>query len=365
MNLVWFSPVAWRSYPQRPHFMARALLEQGVERIFWIEPYPTRFPRLSDLRRTRTLHDQQTPLRPEVQLLQPSAIPAEPWPLVPTLNRYLFWNDLLHEISVTSSAPIVVGIGKPSSLAVLALHRLPAKASFYDAMDDFPEFYQGRSRLRMSKNEAIIAEKVDRLIVSSTGLQTKFAQCGHSLHLIHNGCDASRFPDWQPSGTRAPHFGYIGAIAEWFDWERVFSLARDLPGIHISLVGPVFSPPPADLPGNIRLHPACDQETAITHLQTFTLGLLPFRKTPLTSRVDPIKYYEYASMGIPVLSTRFGEMAWYGESDGVYFFEDFPDTGKLVSRIGSYLPRKAKIDVFRQQVDWRQRFAGLLDLIVD
>ena len=49
-TLVYFAPVAWDSYLQRPHYVARHFLARGG-RVLWIDPYPTRFPMLRDLRR--------------------------------------------------------------------------------------------------------------------------------------------------------------------------------------------------------------------------------------------------------------------------------------------------------------------------
>ena len=34
--------------------------------------------------------------------------------------------------------------------------------------------------------------------------------------------------------------------------------------------------------------------------------------------MDPVKYYEYRGMGLPVLTTRFGQMASRTRADGVY-----------------------------------------------
>ncbi len=127
---------------------------------------------------------------------------------------------------------------------------------------------------------------------------------------------------FSPSPSPSPPvLGYLGCIGHWFDWPLVVRLAEALPQARIELVGPCAVGPPRRLPANVRLLPACKQAEAAEHLARFSAGLIPFRSNALTAGVDPIKYYEYRAAGLPVLSTRFGEMALRGGSDGVYFLD--------------------------------------------
>ena len=50
MRLLYFAPVPWDSYEQRPHYFARHWLDLGGA-VLWIDPYPSRLPRWNDLRR--------------------------------------------------------------------------------------------------------------------------------------------------------------------------------------------------------------------------------------------------------------------------------------------------------------------------
>jgi glycosyltransferase involved in cell wall biosynthesis len=42
-------------------------------------------------------------------------------------------------------------------------------------------------------------------------------------------------------------------------------------------------------------------------VSSFRVGLIPFRRTPLTEAVNPVKLYEYAAAGIPCVTTRFSD----------------------------------------------------------
>ncbi len=49
----------------------------------------------------------------------------------------------------------------------------------------------------------------------------------------------------------------------------------------------------------------------------FDVGLIPFKQNALTAAVDPIKYYEYRALALPVISTDFGEMHERGDLPGL------------------------------------------------
>ena len=106
----------------------------------------------------------------------------------------------------------------------------------------------------------------------------------------------------------------------------------------------------------MRLLPACKQSEAAGHLARFSAGLIPFRSNALTAGVDPIKYYDYRAAGLPVLSTRFGEMALRGRDDGVYFLDRADDLAETVSAALGHRRDAAETSRFRRNNNWTSRF---------
>ncbi len=91
-GLVYFSPVPYGSYAQRPHFMVSAFADAGFERVLWVDPYPTRLPIPMDVRRLgRRPSEAGPPLDPRVRVLRPLALPIEPLPMGGLVNHGLFW----------------------------------------------------------------------------------------------------------------------------------------------------------------------------------------------------------------------------------------------------------------------------------
>ncbi len=387
MRLLYFSPVAADSYAQRPHFMVRAWLEWGAESVLWVNPYPCRLPRWQDLRRGPGLSNQASLRDPRIRVMNVPALPIEPLPLGAWLNRRLLGGKAWRKIErYAADGQTIVGVGRPCALALAALNELQQSGSFYDAMDNFPEFYGGLSRRAMLRTEQAIAERVDLIVASSTFLADKFVRRGLQVEKVLNACEErGRQGDKETrrqGEEKTPHdhlvslspclpvfcppiLGYIGCIGHWFDWPLVIRLARAMPDARLELVGPCVVKPPEKLPGNVRLLPACKHSETAGHLGRFSAGLIPFVGDALTAGVDPIKYYEYRAAGLPVLSTSFGEMSLRGHEEGVFFLDQNEDLAEVVRAAIGRRVDPAETSRFHRENDWRCRFhgSGLLALL--
>jgi glycosyltransferase involved in cell wall biosynthesis len=287
----------------------------------------------------------------------PSLLPIEPLPYGAWLNRCLFWRSAWRKLArFAAQRPWILGVGRPGTLALMALSELRPTASFYDAMDNFPEFYRGLSRRAMQRYENALTAEVDLVVASSTFLAGKFRRRGLRVVKVLNGCNPAPLPDREPDGKRDPVLGYLGCMGEWFDWPLVVQLAQQLPWVRVELVGPCGEGPPINLPPNVRLLPACAQTETAEHLTRFSAGLIPFQRTALTAAVDPIKFYDYRAAGLPVLSTTFGEMALRGSHDGVYFLDRTEDLQTVVTQALNHRFSRIEIEQFRRDHDWKHRF---------
>lgn len=105
-----------------------------------------------------------------------------------------------------------------------------------------------------------------------------------------------------------PRVIYVGSVAEWFDFELLFALARLLPSFSFPVVGPLrpaLRGTAAAAPPNVHfLGPKAYAELPawLAHSQA---AIIPFLRNELTEAVDPVKIHEYLAAGLPVLSTPF------------------------------------------------------------
>lgn len=364
-RLVYLSPVPWKSFAQRPHKFVDWFHSRYKGEVLWIDPYPTRFPLISDFRRfnsnavkVTSTDDSAEKLPQWLTVLSPRSLPVEPLPLSVLLNRWLWKSVLVAIDTFMSPGDTLIGVGKPSKFALEVMRRNPSIPTLYDAMDEFPAFYRGLSRQAMTGCERKIAARATRILVSSTALAHRFAGYSSKLELALNACSLEVLPPINEATTKAekPIIGYVGTIGQWFDWPLVAALADANPSVLIRLIGPVYFPSPVALPQNIKMLPACDHSMAIKEMQKFSIGLIPFLRNELTASVDPIKYYEYRALGLPVLSTNFGEMTLRKGEGGVFLLNELSDLTEMVRKALEYQAKSVEVLEFRSTNSWSFRF---------
>ncbi|QBP73986.1 glycosyl transferase [Herbaspirillum huttiense] len=358
-NLVYLSPVPLTSFAQRPHKFVEWFGKRHDGKILWVDPYPTRLPQWSDLKRKKeaAVTSPQS-LAPQMECLSVRALPLEPLPMLSRLNAS-GWKPVLSAArKLQQEDDTVLVLGKPSLLALELLGRGGFIRSIYDAMDDFPAFYSGWSQRSMALKEQAVAAKVDEIWASSTELCSKWSQFKR-VEFVPNACDQSKLPEPAIRVPKKPVLGYVGTMGPWFDWEMLLLIANARPDLPVHLVGPIFNPASVQLPANIEFFPPCRHEEALAVMNSFAVGLIPFKLNRLTNGVDPIKYYEYRALGLPVISSAFGEMREHRRDPGVFILEPSLPVGSVQSLIGSALEFPASPDKvlgFREKNSWDYRF---------
>lgn len=360
MRLIYLSPVPWKSFFQRPHELVRYFHSFTEGEVLWVEPYPGRFPAMSDVLNRRPKSDGTNCDVPAwLSVVKPKALPIEPLPFSGTVNG-LLWGDVGLVADRFADNSTVLGIGKPTVLALHLLSKQRCCASFYDAMDDYPAFYKGWSRLAMANRERRIIRKVSTILASSSALQERLRHLAHDVRLVQNACAAERLPALpkvrQRRDGHVPVIGYVGTIGHWFDWELVITLAKSNPDTTLRLIGPLYVRPPS-LPHNICLEPPLPHTEALQAMAQFDVGLIPFKRSTLTSSVDPIKFYEYRALGLPVVSSAFGEMALRKECEGVYLIDRNSDMIKVVGQALADYATQENTARFRRDNSWESRFS--------
>jgi len=367
-GLVYVSPLPHESFSQRPHKFVQWFHQRTGGRVLWLNPYPTRFPRWSDLGKSRLLDRFDSVGEAWLEVLQVRGLPIEPLPGSKAINGY-FWRDAFQTVRrFARESETMLAIGKPSAFANELLDRFPELQSVYDMMDNFAAFYDGLSSRAIRRNEARIVTRAGTVLCSSTRLLEATRTSRPDARLVLNALD----PDVPLSAARqhgVEHgeqpriFGYVGTIAQWFDWDLVCALALARRADTVRIIGPLFNPPATELPPNVEVRPAVPHLEALNQMAQFDVALIPFKQNPLTACVDPIKYYEYRAMGLAILTTPFGEMAERKGQDGVFLFGEM-DLAELSEKALSYRMTPGAQSRFSADNAWGTRFdgAGLMPL---
>ncbi len=198
----------------------------------------------------------------------------------------------------------------------------------YDCMDrwsDFPDALEDRRFLEavVSAEERLLYS-ADVVFCSAAGLfEAKRNVARGPVHLVRNGADVEHF---EPKGRQAPAdveslprpiIGYVGALADWVDFELIRDAAVLKPEWSFVLVGPAFQGKTTGdaraldavrvLP-NVHLLGARPYAEVPAYLEAFDVATIPFKLNGLTEDTNPIKVYEYLAAGVGVVSTPLPEI---------------------------------------------------------
>ncbi|MCG6964464.1 MAG: glycosyltransferase [Acidobacteria bacterium] len=196
------------------------------------------------------------------------------------------------------------------------LHRAYGWPIVYDRMDLHSAFPTGHRET--DQEEKWLLADADLVTVTS-GALGRFDDV-HPARVVHlpNACEWEHWADASPSPvlsrTPRPIIGYFGAIAEWFDVRLVEDLALARPGWSFVLVGSTYGADTSRLEQLENVHLLGERPYAeIPSLAAaFDVGIIPFRRTPLTEATDPVKLYEMMSLGLDVVATPLPELEAHG-----------------------------------------------------
>lgn len=313
LDVVFFGAVDWTHTWQRPQQIASRLAAHG--RVLYVDPMGLRGVRLSDaprlVRRLKAREASAEALPDGVTVLSGHAAT-----LASGLRAPSHWTARLMTASVRralAQAGIdrpVIWAGTPSPALVAALDRLPARLVVYDCADAVAAFRPGQGEVEEA--ERVLAQRADVVFATSAVLETRMRRWNARTLLVPNAADYDHFSRDVPpaeipaelSALPRPVIGYVGEVADWLDTSLLRALAARHPGWSIVLVGPATAEARAALAApNIRVLGRRPYSELPRYLAGFDCTLIPFRATPLTAAVSPIKLYEYLAAGKPVVST--------------------------------------------------------------
>ncbi len=177
----------------------------------------------------------------------------------------------------------------------------------YDCMDDALAFEQDEAvRRERARDERALIARARQVLVSADSLAGIAVSRGarpSAVAIVPNGYDPSAFPTDASTSVPADislRLGYFGSIAPWLDFDLLVALLERDAAMTLDMIGPID---PSTHPSHprLRLHPPLRNDALRSAVSSCNVMVLPFRDTPLTRAVDPVKLYEYVALGKPIL----------------------------------------------------------------
>jgi GT2 family glycosyltransferase/2-polyprenyl-3-methyl-5-hydroxy-6-metoxy-1,4-benzoquinol methylase/glycosyltransferase involved in cell wall biosynthesis len=213
----------------------------------------------------------------------------------------------------------------------------PATAqTIYDWIDDLAVFPHDRALLERNHRRALREATVVASVAQRLHAQVLTVR-PDALYLP-NAVEYERFADeWTgtPTDPKLARFrregkpiaGYYGALAAWFDYDLLDTVAGLRPDWNFLLIGPMYDD---SMRGHAILNRANvawigprDYSTLPGYLRMFDVALIPFLLNDITLATSPLKLFEYFAGGKPVITTPMPECQAFPEVRIVRSAEEF------------------------------------------
>lgn len=296
-KILYYSLVDWNWIKQRPQFIALGLAERGFDvRTVYIRQY-----------RRKGLQN----IDPEKVTLHPIyRIPpfGYRFPLLNKVNQWIVQHWVAWELR--RFQPDILWLSHPSQLSDIP--ETFRGRIVYDCMDDYEVLGTDSSCFEsVCRQEQDLCSRADLIFVSSQMLQKKICsrnpRKADRVHLVRNGCNGRLFSRVSGTHCKKIYAGYVGTIAEWFDFDLLLQSLERIPTLEYFLIGPV-------LVNNPPVHERIHYLGTVAHSDLFETikemdcMVMPFRLVDVVLAVDPVKLYEYISWQKNIITVTYPEI---------------------------------------------------------
>ncbi|MEO0097987.1 MAG: glycosyltransferase [candidate division WOR-3 bacterium] len=251
--------------------------------------------------------------------------------------------------------------------------KLPFTLIIYDCIDDLRVFCKEKQLGYYSKLQRKLVAKADLILISAQKLkediinlkpEAKIAFLPNGVDFdffYQNGWNAPPPPDLEK--LPRPIIGFVGSLFSWIDTNLIFAAAKSFPQASVVLVGPMRDIRIPKLP-NIHLLGPKPYSLIPAYINNFDVCLIPFIADPLSDKVDPIKVYEYLSLGKPVVACNLQELEKTKEL--IYLSNNEKD---FIRSIAEALKETKDDDLkerrikYAQENSWKIRVSELLTIV--
>jgi len=379
LDILYFGMTTWDGITGRAKQVATRLGSLG--RVCFVDPITPSLPgnllRWAKGARTRPWQTCLEHVSEGLWVLTPH--PALPWgydlEVVNRANQALASRLAKRASQQLGMADPILWIEHPLESAQIS--NLEHRMVCYHCRDNYPAFWQQvphRRRL-VERLEQSFLPRADVVIAASTALAERCSAGNSRVYAVPNAADYAHLSTGDPGrvpeleGFRRPLIGYLGTISHWFDLDTIYWVAQRRPAWTFAIIGPVENVDLAPYQGlaNLNFIDIVPYERVPDLVAAFDVCLLPRRATELTAHMDPIKVYEYLSLGKPVVASPMPQLERYADlvyqaSDGTEFEASIERALGEGADPAAKTKRRARMAV-AQANTWDERVQEILDAL--
>lgn len=363
----------WDGIQVGGHKYARCFINEGWD-VFWLANFLNinRF-----IRRNKEDYRYLKNWKSGVTCPEPGVLTYTPFAPIPYIKVWGLDNPLLarHFLQITlpsfrkflSQADFkevdVLWITLPRlfSIQEMVKHRVLV----YRMSDNMNHFsYEPKT---ITEIERELCRRADIVFCTAYSLVEKASSLGANAVYLPNGVDLELFTMRHPeppdiATIPRPRVLYIGDISDLFDFDVLTIAAKNKREMSFILVGPI-----QEVAGilkkakllaeisNVYLLGMKPYSVIPAYMQSCDIGVIPFIPNELTHSINPIKLYEYAASGLPVVSAKLKEIQQIGLT--TLFYETPEEFLECIDRaIVEEKSLTQENENFVRQNTWRSRY---------
>jgi hypothetical protein len=248
------------------------------------------------------------------------------------------------------------------------LKDIRAQKSVYRIADALPGFK--KTTAATLQLERKLARSVDLVVYAARSLEAYVKNLGpRSMAYLPNAVNFGQFSGGSydcPNDYAAiprPIAVYVGAMDVWFDYRLMDEVVARLPNVSFVLIGPDelarqrLRPRP-----NLHLLGRRAYGDVPAYLHHANVGLIPFdavNHAELVKSIHPLKLYEYAACGLPIVATEWEELTYL--KSPAHLCRGADDFVRAIERAISSRPPREPLQAYAAAHDWGARVSALLD----
>jgi glycosyltransferase involved in cell wall biosynthesis len=256
--------------------------------------------------------------------------------------------------------------------------RLNHPRILYDYLDDLNAFYGNRRKI--IDNHHYYLENADYVLATARKLVQEVQPLRDDVIFSPNGVDYELFSraaqevfteppaDLQAVLSKSePIIGYYGALARWFDYHLIKSVAELRPDYQFVLIGPDFDDTvelaKVNEIKNIYWLETKTYKELPHYLKYFDVATIPFIVNEITHATSPLKLFEYMAGEKPIVITPMQESMQY---PGVLIGKDPIEFAQQIDRALSMRDDQGYQSLLRktaQENTWVQRAEDILKIM--
>jgi GT2 family glycosyltransferase/2-polyprenyl-3-methyl-5-hydroxy-6-metoxy-1,4-benzoquinol methylase len=246
----------------------------------------------------------------------------------------------------------------------------PSAKVVYDLVDDPDLFPLDAGLLERNHSqalqEAMLVTGVSRRLCEQTSVaRPDILYLPNGVEYFHFASHRSSRPD-DPEITEIleegkPIAGYYGALAEWFDYDLLSSVADLRPDWNFLLIGAIYDQSVNERGkellnrSNVFWIGSRDYSLLPDYLQSFDVAAIPFVINNITLSCSPIKMYEFLAGGKPVIATPIPECQAIPDVHIVRDAEEFSQALDLAREQGLSQDFRRRLSNLARKNSWSAR----------